>query len=141
MKANRSLTIKSQPRQLAEVRQFIRSVAAEAGVAEEITFKMVLAVDEAVANVIRHAYGGDENQEIILRAESTPDTIEFRLRDFGRQADPETFRSRELADVRPGGLGCHLIEQGFDTVTYDINFPRGTELRLVKRLGQSVASP
>jgi anti-sigma regulatory factor (Ser/Thr protein kinase) len=85
----------------------------------------VLAVDEAITNIIRHAYGGDENQEIILRAESTPDTIEFRLRDFGRQADPETFKSRKLADVRPGGLGCHLIEQGFDTVTYDINFPRG----------------
>jgi anti-sigma regulatory factor (Ser/Thr protein kinase) len=134
MKSNRCLTIKSHPRHLAEVRQYVRRMAAEAGVSEETTFKLVLAVDEAVTNIIRHAYGGDEDQEISLRSEHTPDTLEFRLRDFGRQADPDTFKSRELSDVRPGGLGCHFMEQGFDTVAYETNLPRGTELRLVKRL-------
>ena len=134
MKSNRSLTIKSHPCHLAEVRRFVRSAATESGACEETTFKLVLAVDEAIANIIRHAYGGDETQEIILSAEITSDTIEFRVRDFGRQADPDTFRSRELTDVRPGGLGCHLIEHGFDTVAYDTNLPCGTELRLVKRL-------
>ena len=59
MISNRSLTIKSHPRHQAEVRQFVRSVAAESGAPEETTFKLVLAVDEAITNIIRHAYGGD----------------------------------------------------------------------------------
>ena len=136
MNARHSVTIKSHPRHLAEVRQFVRGVAAEAGASEDVTFKCVLAVDEAVANIIRHAYDGDETQDIVIHAEHNRDMIEFRLRDFGHQSDTRTFKSRDLADIRPGGLGCHLIAQGFDLVSYNTDLPSGTELRLVKRLGR-----
>jgi anti-sigma regulatory factor (Ser/Thr protein kinase) len=125
MKSNRSLTIKSHPRHQAEVRQLSEMCAAESGVPEETTFKLVLAVDEAITNIIRHAYGGDENQEIILRAESTPDTIEFRLRDFGRQADPRPSNLANWPTSAPAGSAAISSSKVFDTVTYDINFPRG----------------
>jgi len=125
------LTIKSHPRHLAEVRQFVRRATAEAKFDRDLTFNIVLAVDEACANIIRHAYGGDFGKDIIIQAEITPDAVEFRLRDFGRQVDPDAMRSRNLDDVRPGGLGCFFIRKTFDIVEYT-HLPVGTELRLVK---------
>ena len=127
------LTIKSDPRHLAEVRTFVRSVAAEVCFDEQTTFHLTLAVNEACANIMRHAYSGDTSQDIIISATVSPDAVEFRLRDYGRQVDPACLKSRDLDDVRPGGLGCFLIRQTFDEVEYNTNFPTGTELRLLKR--------
>lgn len=129
-----TLTIKSHPRHMADVRQFVRRITAQAQLPQDVTFNIVLAVDEAIANIIRHAYEGDDNQNIIMTAEVRPDAVEFRLRDFGKQVGRETIHSRKLEDVRPGGLGCHLIAQVFDTVKYNTAFEKGTELRLVKKL-------
>jgi anti-sigma regulatory factor (Ser/Thr protein kinase) len=127
------ITIKSNPCHLAQVRAFVRSVAAEAGFNEETTFHLMLAVDEACTNIMRHAYGGDATQDIIISARVSPEAVEFRLRDYGRQADPACMKSRDLDDVRPGGLGCFLIRQTFNEVEYNTHFPTGTELRLLKR--------
>ena len=126
-----TLTLKSDPRQLAQVRQFVRHATDEAQFDKDLAFHIVLAVDEACANIIRHAYGGDYEKDIIIQAEVTPDAVEFRLRDFGRQVNPDAMRSRSLDDVRPGGLGCFLIRKTFDIVEYT-HLPVGTQLRLVK---------
>ncbi|MCX7825959.1 MAG: ATP-binding protein [Verrucomicrobiae bacterium] len=127
-----TLTVQSHPRHLADVRQFVRGIAAEAQFDKDLTFHIVLAVDEACANIIRHAYGGDYGRDIIIEADVTPDAVEFRLRDFGKQVDPAKMKSRNLDDIRPGGLGCHLIRKTFDTVEYT-HLDVGTQLRLVKR--------
>ncbi|MCX6898757.1 MAG: ATP-binding protein [Verrucomicrobia bacterium] len=129
------LTIKSHPRHLADVRALVRRAAAEAGLDEQATFNLMLAVDEACANIIRHAYGGDASQDIIIHATVSHDAIEFRLRDFGKQVDPSCIKSRNLDEVRPGGLGCFLIRHAFDEVEYNTRFSAGTELRLLKRRG------
>lgn len=129
------LTIKSHPRHLAEVRALVRRVAAEAGFDEQTTFNLMLAVDEACANIIRHAYGGDASQDIVIHATVTHDAVEFRLRDYGKQVDPACIKSRDLDEVRPGGLGCFLIRHAFDEVDYNTRFATGTELRLLKRRG------
>jgi anti-sigma regulatory factor (Ser/Thr protein kinase) len=129
------LNIKSHPRHLAEVRALVRRVAAEAGFDEQTTFNLMLAVDEACANIIRHAYGGDASQDIVIHATVTHDAVEFRLRDYGKQVDPACIKSRDLDEVRPGGLGCFLIRHAFDEVDYNTRFATGTELRLLKRRG------
>jgi len=59
-------------------------------------------------------------------------TVRFQLRDYGRSCDPSTIRSRDLADIRPGGLGVHIIQQAFDRVDYSPQ-PRGTRLTLEKK--------
>ena len=129
------LTIKSHPRHLAEVRALVRRVAAGASFDEQTTFNLMLAVDEACANIMRHAYGGDAEKDIVIHAALLPDAIEFRLRDYGRQVDPACIKSRDLDEVRPGGLGCFLIRHAFDEVEYNTRFSTGTELRLLKRRG------
>ena len=115
------------------MRTFVRDAVAEAHFEEQETFHLTLAVNEACANIMRHAYSGDTSLDIIISATVSPDAVEFRLRDYGRQVDPACLKSRDLDDVRPGGLGCFLIRQTFYEVEYNTNFPTGTELRLLKR--------
>ena len=61
--------------------------------------------------------------------ESRRDRVRFILRDYGRSCDPRRIRSRELSDVRPGGVGVHIIRQVFDNVKYE-PCRRGTRLVL-----------
>ncbi len=63
------------------------------------------------------------------------DLLEIRLRDYGNQVAPEQIRSRDLDDVRPGGLGVHIIQECMDTVEYRPAETGGTLLILQRRLG------
>ncbi|RMI01655.1 MAG: ATP-binding protein, partial [Calditrichaeota bacterium] len=81
----------------------------------------------------RHAYGGPGNQPIIIQIHIREDRLEIVLRDFGIKADPEKIRSRSLDDVRPGGLGVHLIHSAMDTVEYDTTVEEGNRLILMKQ--------
>lgn len=94
---------------------------------------LVLGVDEACSNIIRHAYRDVPAQPISLWCERLGPTLRFRLRDFGAPADSTQFKRRALGEVEPGGLGLHLIERVFDEAHYRPQTP-GTELVLVKRL-------
>src|SRR5260370_17912142 len=88
---------------------------------------MVLGVDEACTNIIRHAYHLAEDKLITLSLQTYTGGVRFRLRDFGDQA--EWVQGRSLDHVRPGGLGLHLIRHAFDQVDYQRK-SRGTTLVL-----------
>jgi serine/threonine-protein kinase RsbW len=60
------------------------------------------------------------------------DRVRFVLRDYGRSCDPKYIRSRDLEDIRPGGVGVHIIRQVFDYVKYEPR-RRGTRLVLEKK--------
>jgi len=94
---------------------------------------MVLGIDEACTNVIRHAYDLRADQPIALSVESLQTCVRLRLRDYGEQTPAHQMRGRNHAEVRPGGLGLHLIRNAFDKVDYILK-PRGTELILTKNL-------
>jgi hypothetical protein len=59
--------------------------------------------------------------------------LKFILRDYGRSCDPKRICGRALSEVRPGGLGVHIIKHAFDRVEYR-PMPRGTKLLLEKAL-------
>ncbi len=131
MKANK-LSFASNSCHLAEVRQQARTFLAKAGFEECETELLVLALDEACTNVIRHAYKG-EAKPMRLEMTRLSGKIRFVLRDYGRSCDPRHIKSRELEDVRPGGVGVHIIKQVFDHVAYEPQ-ARGTKLTLEKAL-------
>ena len=93
---------------------------------------ITLAVDEACTNVIKYAYDDRHNKKIVLTATVKKDRLEVTIRDFGKKANPESFTSRPLKEVRPGGLGLHFIKKIMDEVEYDTSSKIGTTLRLVK---------
>ena len=102
---------------------------------------MTRAVDEAITNIMRHAYGNKPGRPIevlISRVrEATPgkkgDGFEVLLSDRGPAMDPAKMRGRPLDEIKPGGLGLHFIRQSMDVVEFKRG--RGTNLlRLVKYL-------
>ncbi|MDQ3200412.1 MAG: ATP-binding protein [Verrucomicrobiota bacterium] len=94
---------------------------------------MVLGVDEACTNIIRHAYHLRDDQLISLSLEGGNNGVCLRLRDYGRQMQPAAMKGRPTDLIKPGGLGLHLIRNAFDQVDYVLR-ARGTELVLTKNL-------
>ncbi len=128
----RRVVFRSQTCDLAGVRVEIRDFLAGTPFREEAIELMVLALDEACTNVIRHAYC-HKCRPVRLEMTRLSGKIRFVLRDYGTPCDPAKIRSRDLADVRPGGLGVHIIQQAFDAVAY-LPQKRGTRLVLEKNL-------
>lgn len=130
---HRKIMFRSSAQDLAGVREEVREFLVEAGMEECAREMLVLALDEACTNVIRHAYH-NACRPVRLEMERAGEELRFTLRDYGKSCDPEKIRSRDLADIRPGGVGVHIIRQVFDRVTYT-PCPRGTRLIMIKTLG------
>ena len=127
------LEFTSHTANLARMRNFVRKFLARHPFSEKQRTFMVLGIDEACTNVIRHAYDLRDDQPIALSVESLQTCVRLRLRDYGEQTPAHQMRGRNHAEVRPGGLGLHLIRNAFDKVDYILK-PRGTELILTKNL-------
>jgi len=124
------LRFPSDPRYVATARAFVEQAARTAGLAEQDAARIVLAIGEAVSNVIRHCYEGRSDWDILLTVVIRPDRLELHLQDFGRRVRPEELHSEEPSstEVRPGGLGLHIIHEVMDEV--DLSFISGTGNRL-----------
>lgn len=135
------LQVPSSPEHLSMIRDFVARVGAQAGLPEDEIGKLELAVDEACANVIEHAYGGDAAQEVAVRAEFDEDAVRITIVDTGQGFDPASVAQEDLAKLvaerRTGGLGLRLIRTLMDEVRYEIEPGRQNELQMVKRLRKS----
>ncbi len=126
------MTFPSDTAHLAQVRQRVRSFLEKNGSDECTAELLVLALDEACTNIIRYAYD-HQSKTVRLSMECLRDRMRFILRDYGKSCDPRAIRSRALEDIRPGGVGVHIIQHAFDRVEYE-PMPRGTKLVLEKKL-------
>ncbi|MBN2012616.1 ATP-binding protein [candidate division KSB1 bacterium] len=104
------------------------------GFSSEDQNNITLAVDEACSNIVKYAYDQSPSDIIHMTCRLYNDRIEFTLRDFGKKVNESTIKSRSLDDIRPGGLGVHLIKSVMDEVFYDTNVKIGNKLKLVKYL-------
>jgi anti-sigma regulatory factor (Ser/Thr protein kinase) len=132
------LAIRSEPQYLEPVRTVIRDVTLLAGFGDEETAEVVLAVTEGLTNVIRHCYGNCPDERIDLTMTFRSDEFEIRIDDYGKYVDPGKMRGRDLKDVKPGGLGVHLMKKVMDRLEYRPNAHGGTSLVMVKRLPRTV---
>ncbi|MEO8825058.1 MAG: SpoIIE family protein phosphatase [Chthoniobacterales bacterium] len=123
----------SDPDQLGDIRLMVRNFIEETGIPEMERELIILAVDEACTNVIRHAYESQPGLPIDLEMTEDSNRLIIRLRDRGKSCDPKTIRSRGLEEIRPGGVGVHIIKKAFDTVEY-IPHTKGMELLLIKKI-------
>lgn len=135
------LHLESNPEALCVVRAAVERAAEVLHFPEDQSRAIVRSVDEALANIIRHAYQGRENMPIEVSCYRLRDDkdaraasgIEIVLEDAGVAIDSSKMKSRSLNEIRPGGLGLHFIQSSMDVVEFsrkdDKNF-----LRLVKYL-------
>jgi sigma-B regulation protein RsbU (phosphoserine phosphatase) len=129
------LEVSAQPDRLKLVRRAVSEAAALCGCGETLARDLILGVDEACQNVIRHAYGDDPGGEMIVEIRRRGDELVILLRDFAPPIDVDKVRPRDLDDLRPGGIGTHLIGQVMDEVAFLPSPPGGGNLlRMVKRI-------
>ena len=132
-----SIRVLSQPRYLAVIRAAVEAAATKSGFTADMSDRIVLAVDEAVTNVIRHGYKGRTDQPIWLKMRPVngdgKEGMEFLIEDECTGVDLAKIKGRPLEEVRPGGLGVHIITGVMDQVEYRSR-PDGTgvQLRMVK---------
>lgn len=135
MKKLERIHVLSRPDRLAPVRNFVRELARQQGCCEENLDHMVMAINEACMNVMQHAYHGRDDGEIVIEFWKQDDELLIRIMDFAESVDLDSIQSRDLDDVRPGGLGVHLIHNVMDSVEYK-NLPgvNGNVLEMRKTL-------
>lgn len=126
------MTLPSDPAYLPLVRSVVDQLGHLVGFEEDVIGRLELALTEAVTNVIRHVYDGAHDQRIDLAFHRCDDGLRIELVDYGTFVDPARIASRPLEDVRPGGLGVHLIKSTMDEVEYVQNDHGGTTLILAK---------
>jgi sigma-B regulation protein RsbU (phosphoserine phosphatase) len=129
------MRVASRPDCLRLVRAVVNEVGNAAGCSSDCTSQMVMAVDEACQNIIRHAYGGDPEGEIVVDIRRQDDHIAIHLLDFAAPVDVSKIKPRPLEEVKPGGLGIHFIQQCMDECGF-LTPPDGSGncLRMVKKI-------
>lgn len=139
------LELSSNPLYLAGARELVYHLASRLGFSDEACGQMALAVDEAICNVIRHGYDRELGRPIWITlapqsgapahpGEQPPtNALKIVIEDEAKQVDVTTIKSRNLDDIRPGGLGVHIITEVMDDVKWEHRQPKGMRLTMVKR--------
>jgi len=134
-----NLKIPSKTDNLELIRSFVSHVAEMIGFDADETYKIELAVDEACANVIKHAYDKQnaENQ-IDLAIEIDVKKLVIIITDLGKGFDVKKVLKKDikeyLAEMRVGGLGIHLIKALMNDVEFSSEPGVKTQVKMTKYL-------
>jgi anti-sigma regulatory factor (Ser/Thr protein kinase) len=134
-----TIELLSQARLLSTARAAVMAFAKQIGFDDSCCSHIALAVDEAVCNIIRHGYGGRDDRPIwlglsTLRRDGRESGISIVIEDEARQVEPSAIKGRNLEDVRPGGLGVHIIREVMEGVAWESRPGGGMRLRMSRRL-------
>ena len=138
------LELRSHPTFLCVVRGALEPLMESLGFSGEENRAIIRGVDEAVSNIMRHSYHGCPDKPIDVycnrlerRANGRSEQgVEVLLFDCGPAVDTTKIQPRPLDEIRPGGLGLHIIRGSMDEVEYK-RAGRMNRLRLVKYAGAS----
>jgi len=133
-----TLQVPSSTENLALIREFVTTVGRQAQFEEAEISNLELAVDEACANVIEHAYGHDITKEVVVRAKFDDESLQISVIDEGRGFDPnktpQDSVEQLIHDRKSGGLGIRLIKKLMDEVSYEIVPGQKNELHMTKKI-------
>ncbi len=97
--------------------------------------RVILAVDEAVSNVIVHGYKYDESKSIEIEMDSDPEFFTFTISDSAPLYNPLDSASPDIdcyhENGHNGGLGVDIYKRIMN-VSYELNDNGGNRLILTK---------
>ncbi|MBD3271991.1 MAG: anti-sigma factor antagonist [Elusimicrobia bacterium] len=129
---------------LNSVRAFLTSILGESGYGSNAdTSEIELAVDEAVANVMEHAYGMDKTRSLRITIFLTNEYILVKLRDHGLAFDlAEKVKEEEqtVGTQRKRGRGCYIIKKVMDKLEYQSIPDVGNELVMLRYFKKHVTA-
>lgn len=128
------LEIKADLDNLKPVRDYISENAQLAGLPIERIGDLLLAVDEAITNIITHGCS-DSERTITIDMQTDCDPLVVRIVDNCEQFDPTTVDAPDLnapplERTQPGGYGIYLLKNLVDRVTYQTLTDGQNELTL-----------
>ncbi len=146
------LRIPSQTDNLELIREFVSRVARKVGFKDDAISKIELAVDEACANVIEHAYQKNDKKNIDVAIQIDYQKFTIIITDHGRGFDPKKIKTPDmkeyLAQMRVGGLGIYLMRTLMDEIDFNVHPKRNQVImskyfldKKAKHADQSEARP
>jgi len=134
------LKVEAETRNLAVVREFLHAAIKRSLLPVADSNKVVLAVDEAVANTIQHGYEGMEPGSVEVLIDADDKSFRVRIRDngvsydtaSGAEAKAEIDLQAHIASGNKRGLGLFIMRKVMDEVHYTSREGEVNELTLVK---------
>ncbi len=131
------LQISSDMANLARVADFIAEVASKGRLTQRQSDDVQMAVDEAVTNVMEHAYGGRRNGQILITCTVNAREFAVEIRDNGKPFDPSQLRVPDvkspLSERTIGGLGVFFMRKLMTRVEFSRD-EAGNLTRMTKKL-------
>ncbi len=116
------MELKSDPRVLSGVRELVAALCRRLTFEKAPADQIALAVDEALANVICHGYARCPDCPIwisIHELQADQPAVKIVIEDEASPVECDQIKGRDLHEVRPGGLGVHIIREIMDDVVYE----------------------
>ncbi len=133
-----TITLSNDLKQVPELNNFVKSVGQRLNLEPSLSSQLMLAVEEAVVNVMSYAYPIGSEGEIRVDAQVTEQSLKFIITDEGKAFDPTTGGNADITlsvEDRPiGGLGILLVKKLMDSVNYE-RIEGKNVLTLTKELG------
>ena len=117
---------------LKKIRKFVRNYIAKCDRLESFSDEIVLAIDEACQNVIRHAYK-DKEGDVAVKLSFRNNEFIASIEDDGIPVIPEKIKPRDIEDIKPGGLGTFFINQIMDSVSFQLTSPHWVNCLTMKK--------
>ena len=119
-----SLTITTARDELTAIAEEVEAVADREDWPFDLVFKVNLALEELVLNVLEHGFDDDDNsKECKIDLTSDADAVTIVISDRGKPFDPLTEApdadvDSVVGERQVGGLGLHLVETLMDEASY-----------------------
>jgi serine/threonine-protein kinase RsbW len=133
-----NLSTTSETKNLALVRDFISTAAKNVGFDDIAINNIIIAVDEAFTNVIKHAYKYSPNNPIDVSITLDNNKFNVIIKDKGTCFDPNSIPPPDMKEYfkqyKVGGLGMHLMKNLMDEIIYDCRQNEYNQVILSKKL-------
>jgi serine/threonine-protein kinase RsbW len=137
-KNSNELTVKSKTENLSQIRDFVSNAALIAGFDQSTADKIILAVDEACTNIIKHAYKYYPDGTIIVKIKISGSTFVVEILDHGNAFKPDSVSTPDIEEYykqhRVGGLGMYLMKTLMDEVKYNSIPGKYNKVKLSKKI-------
>ncbi|MEW6653978.1 MAG: ATP-binding protein [Bacteroidota bacterium] len=135
-----NIVVKSSTDNLEKIREFTKNAALQSGFDEDSVGKIILAVDEACTNIIKHAYKFSPDGSINISIKFSEGKLAVSITDEGEHFDPTQIPEPDIREYykqkRVGGLGMFLIKRLMDEVKYNTVTGNKNQVVLIKYLSQ-----
>ena len=118
----RKMEVQSGLENLKGVRQFVAQAVLDSGMPQNQVNQIVLAVDEAVANIMRHGYKQQPEGTIEIEVGWNREKIQIVVADYSPGFDLHLVENPDLqkhvAEGKRSGLGIYLMRKIMDQISY-----------------------